>query len=334
MAPKFLLPLSVALLQLGCSKPEPPPTRTEPWPAQSSSARGQLAATGPWEWWIEPRGEGSFVLEAPKRTLRGRVRVVRGELQLDPQNLMGLRGRIALDLGSLVVEGADGEDDRAESSHAQNWLDIGASRPVTERERARWAEFRIQRVVEATPKSAHEGRLTQGTAGLVSAGTVGEGQGDSAEKPQGRKAEVTAEGTLELHGYRIARRVRLALIFHYPDPPSRDSTGSRANAQDQESGAVPEFFGPDALELTTVSPVPVILAEHDIVPRDTLGTLISAELPRLGVEFGKVAKVQVHLFAHPKPSRANPTRRDPALSKPGPQNPTAPGAGVSTKSAP
>jgi hypothetical protein len=135
--------------------------------------------------------------------------------------------------------------------------------------------YRITSVVRAGARVAADGRRTP--ANPADGGTA------EAER---REVELVVDGTLELQGVRVARRAELVLDFYFPGP-ARD--------------AVP----PNRLELRTKRPFSISLADHEIVPRDSRGTLIAGDLRRLGKEVGGEARVSVTLVARPRPA---PTR--------------------------
>jgi hypothetical protein len=258
-------------------------------------------------WELSEDSRASFVLSSRERTIRGGSRVVRGELEVDPADLERTRGTIRVDVGALEVEeeGARGPAapnteassatadasadavtpsasgaphdfvDRGASETARSWLNLGASRPQSDRERRRWAVYRITSVVRAGARVAADGRRTPANPA----------DGGPAEAER-REVELVVDGTLELQGVRVARRAELVLGFHFPGP-ARD--------------AVP----PNRLELRTKRPFPISLADHEIVPRDSRGTLIAGDLRRFGKEVGGEARVSVTLVARPRPA---PTR--------------------------
>src|SRR6185436_10629193 len=129
-------PLCVALLLVACRAEPPTPKRTEPWAAAPPSAAAVRAAT---QFRIEPRCEASISLNGPQRQARGRLRVARGELSIDLDDLVRSRGHVALDVGSLAMDDTKEHRDRRDAgpteasasptrryaAQALDWLDLG-----------------------------------------------------------------------------------------------------------------------------------------------------------------------------------------------------------------
>jgi hypothetical protein len=267
----------LALLLFGCSKPEPAPAeRTEPWPAQPvASAAGRAEQRVRFE--LDERCELGLELPAKEETPRGKLRVARGELEIDLMNLAQSRGTIELDVGSVVMDqdrDAGGEDWSAE---ARAWLEIGDNRPEAERERLRWATFAISEISELSAPAAHSGKR-QALGPADSAGTDPADLADSA--PVGEQRSVTARvsGALSLHGFRVERQLRARAIFRYDAP------------------AVPGAV-PSALRLELVRSLPVSLESHDIKPRDASGVFVSQKTKWLGTRVGRQVNVTGWLSA-------------------------------------
>jgi hypothetical protein len=255
------------------SEPDPPPAPSAPWPAQarSSAQRSQRARFA-----VTRQAQASFELKTRKATHRGALRVARGELDIDLLNLQTTRGHIEVDLTSIRLQDDEGEDDRHASAQAQNWLDLGSSRPAAARERMRWARFVVEEVTDLSAEAAHEGRRQK----PPDPDPDGGGAGGAPAAPVGeiRTVDMTMKGKLRLHGYEVVQVAQLRAAFHYAAPAI--------------AGAAPT-----RVRLTTRRTFPVSLTAHDIRPRDTVGTVIASEMKRLGTEIAREARVSLDLEA-------------------------------------
>lgn len=204
--------------------------------------------------------------------------MVRGDLDIDLLNLEATRGQVEIDLTGLRMQDDEGADDRQASSRAQNWLELGASRPPAARERFRWARFVIESVTDLSAEAAHEGRREKPKAPGPDAGAGGASAAPSGEI---RTVDLTVKGKLRLHGYEVVQVAALRAAFHYAAPAT--------------AGAVPT-----RVVLTTRRTIPVSLTAHDIRPRDALGTVIASEMQLIGTEVAREARVSVLLEATPR----------------------------------
>ena len=273
---------SVALLALAllaaCSRhdpePAPAPTPSEPWPAQRrpSAQRSQEVRFD-----VVSRGEATFVSKTRGATHRGTLRVARGELTVDLLNLESTRGYIELDLTSLRVQDDDGKDDRQASTSAQNWFELGSSRPPAARERFRWARFTIESVAVPSAQAAHEGTLRKPDPRPRDAGAGGAPNDDTGEI---RTVDLSLKGRLRFHDYDTLQVAQVRATFHYGGPST--------------AGAVPTKIG-----IATRSSFPVSLAAYDIRPRDDHGRVIAQQMKLLGTEVAREVRVSVAVEATP-----------------------------------
>ncbi len=249
--------------------------RSEPWVAPSGSSRERSA---PLRLSVAERSETTFVLAAKEGRVAGSFRVARGELETDLYDLGQTRGSILVDLASVMIEGADGGDDRMAAETAQNWLAVGASVPEAEREKLRWARFRIERVEHLRVRAPQQGRRPRGPA-RASAGAPSVG---GAEMDEVRESELDAVGKLLVHGYEVELRVPVTLLFHYQGEPAPGRKPTR-------------------VDIATRSAIPVLLDAHDIRPRDSAGNLLARDLRLLGTKIGREASVSARLTTYPAP---------------------------------
>lgn len=269
--------LAVAALSSACSKKKAQETeRTEPWRVDGVEAGPDLVA----RYVIEPRCEASLELKAKEATPRGAFRVCRGELDVDLSDLAKSHGSLAVDLGSIEMQG-EGDAGRSDeyTSEAEDWLDIGASRPEAERERLRWATFTLASVDELGADSAHGGKLVRGG----SSDDVPAAESDAGDaKRERRLVALRAKGTLLVHGVRVDVTVPMHVVFEY---------AGRA-AADQR---------PERLSLETRRPVTVSLQAHDVKPRNSAGVFLAEGVKLLGTKVGREARVSLSAEAKRAP---------------------------------
>lgn len=264
-----LIAIALALLASACSKPESA-ERKDPWLAAPSTSAARAAAFSRYR--ADTRCEARFELPAREAKPTGMLRVCRGELDVDLVDLARTQGNISIDLGSVEMDGdADGGGANDATRSAQNWLDLGSSRPEAERERLRWATFTLTSIEELSTERASEGKRTKRDE---------PNDGDSGVKTETRNVTFTAKGNLQLHGVRVDVSLPMTAAFHYPEAAAPD-------------------VRPDRIELTSRRPLAVSLATHDIKPRNSQGVVVSADSKLLGVTVGRDAKVSIAVSLRP-----------------------------------
>lgn len=253
----WLLPLCL----LGCSKQEESKP-TAPWLATASASAPTLRA----RYVIAERCRAEVELRAKEANRRGAFRVCRGELDVDLLDLARTRGTLSIDVASIEMagEGDAGRSDE-DTQRAQNWLDVGASRPEAERERLRWATFTLGSIENASAPAAHAGKREATAEPQI------EGDAGSAER---RNVTFTAKGSLELHGVRVEVELPVRASFHY-------------------SGKASAELVPERVSVESRRPLTVALGSHDIKPRDAAGVFMAQEMKLLGRQVGKDARVSL-----------------------------------------
>jgi len=277
------LVLTACLGLAACSKPEPPPERTEPWPAHPPET---ARPTPKIRYALSSESRVDVSLRARDAKLTGEIRVVQGQLEVDLMRLDRTRGTVRVDVGSILMGAGDGTDtDRDQTSEARNWLDLGSNQPESVRARRRWAEFAISEIAEVSAEAAHEGKVTQRGRAAPLTDSPGEDAGDAGDEPAAPVSEIrqvglVAVGALTFHGFRVEHRTRLRAQFHYPAAATATTTPTRVVVE-------------------TRSPLIVPLAAHDIKPRDASGTFIAEGTKMLGTKVGRDARVSLQLVATP-----------------------------------
>jgi hypothetical protein len=281
----ILLVCCGAALSGACSKSEPPPQRTEPWPAP---ALQQPRPPPVVSYSIARQSEILVSLSTREATLSGVMSVVSGSLQVDLHDLSRTRGTIRVDVTSLRMQGSGSvAESRRQTADAHNWLDIGSNQPEPERDRKRWAEFVILEIDEVSTDAAHAGKRVRVVEPRPSSSGMPREPGGSAaglaapRAGEVREVQVLARGELSLHGYRVEHSARLRVRFHYPTAAEAGQT-------------------PSQLTVETRSPLSVSLAAHDIKPRDSSGVFIARDVKLLGVQVARDARVSLRLTALPR----------------------------------
>jgi hypothetical protein len=274
------LSITVLVACTACSKKEPDkPARRDPWLAQQPDAQAGIGMRTKFA--IDPRCDVAVDLPARESTPRGTFRVCKGELDVNLSDLAQSRGTLSIDLGSIEMRG-EGDGGRSDdyTQRAQNWLDIGASRPEAERERLRWATFTLSSVSDASFEAAHLGKVVRDDTPkpTETADIDGDGGKSHAET---RAVSLSVKGDLLLHGIRVELASPIRVLFHYPDGAAADRS-------------------PDRIRLETTRPIPIPLKLHDIQPRSSSGTHLSEEMKLVGSKVGADAKISFSIGASTK----------------------------------
>jgi hypothetical protein len=267
----FVFVLSAcALVACRRESDEVAPAPTAPWaaprPTSSTEAPGKSPeATTPYR--VTPGSTVSVELPAREAKPSGVFRVVRGRLEVDARQLDNTRGTVTIDLGSILMKADDAALERESTQRARNWLNLGSARPDAEIERLRSARFSIQKITKVSAPSGDLGKVKPPDVGAP-AGT------------ERRVVTLEAVGQLELNERRTLHTLSLVAELDYAGPAT--------------PGALPT-----QIRVSTTRPFDVVLAEHDIVPRDAQGRLLSADLGLFGRSVGQTARLQAELLLAP-----------------------------------
>jgi len=144
------LALSAITVIAGCSKDPASNARTAPSAAAAAGAGQKRLEVA--------EGTATFLIDAPLEKIKGRSAKVRGNLDIDPQNLKASKGQIELDLDDLRTETfTDDGKNKAQTGHAKNWFEIGPDVDAKRREENRWARFTIKSIDETSAAKAGDG---------------------------------------------------------------------------------------------------------------------------------------------------------------------------------
>jgi hypothetical protein len=179
-------------------------------------------------------------------------------------NLANSRGEVRADLETLKTHTFGDTKDEKQTEHALTWLEVGPQAPANVKGSNRWATFAI--------------RSIDGLSATDLTKVVPEKSGDGDV----RTVTLIAHGDFLLHGHKAAKDAGLEVTFHYP------------------SGA-PPGSKPTGIDIHSKTPVHVVLADHEVKPRDNLGALAQNALGLLGTKVAETADVTLDLHASPVP---------------------------------
>jgi hypothetical protein len=217
---------------------------------------------------IDPASKTAIDMPAPKERIKGETTAAKGTLHVDLADLAMTRGDVYIDLDTFATHTfGDAEKDATQTHHAHTWLQIDDMvKDPAMRERNRWVHFAIRSIdgLSATDISK------------VAPTTVG---GDDV-----RTVALVAHGDIEVHSLpsKTQRDASLEVRVHVP-------AGSPATAK------------PTSIELVSREPssLQILLADHDVKPRDAEGILAQKAFGLIGTKVAEVANVSVNLVAKP-----------------------------------
>jgi hypothetical protein len=177
-----------------CAKKEPKPLRTEPWlahPPPGSEAKGD-AGTKAIHYAITAQSLVRFELPSRRGVVRGTVRRVSGEFDLDPGDLSRSRGQVRADLTSLSLQSTAESDGAALLARALSALELSDAGPSSES-----ASFELTALEDLSAPGLEPAPETD------------------AATPFTRRLRATAVGNFLLHGFRVVRRAPLEAEFGF-----------------------------------------------------------------------------------------------------------------------
>jgi hypothetical protein len=256
----------VVLAVSGCSKEK---SEASEAPAASSASPSVSPPSAPSpasvKYVIDPMGKTSIDMPAPAEHIKADSSASSGELRVDLMNLANSRGEVRVDLTTLRTRTfGEAAKDGKQTEHAITWLEVGDKVSPEVRERNRWVSFTIRSIDGLSSPD-----LTKVVAGKIADDEV-------------RTVTLTAHGDFLLHGHKVDKAVALEARFHYPAGASPDSKPAR-------------------LDLVTKVPLHVVLAEHDVKPRDNLGAIAQGAFGLLGTKVAETADVTLDLHARLAP---------------------------------
>jgi hypothetical protein len=188
----------VAVALAACHRAPKQPDRTAPWLASANPSASSAPPLRRLHYSLE-RGELNFELPARHGNPKGTLAHLRGELDVDLDDLSHTTGNVAFDLRELGLAAGDEHSDATNTARALAWLELGPGVDSDKRDLAEHANFVI-------------GSLDAGH--LVAAPS-----GDRRAPRRELESRWSVQGELSLHGVRapVNGDVNLSLVPG-PDP--------------------------------------------------------------------------------------------------------------------
>lgn len=260
-----LFALSIA----GCDKKD---TAREPVPVPAASATALAPSTaGPSSSVVKMkvRSDGTTTIDmpAPKEHIKAKTTVAAGSLEVDLADLSKTRGEVKVDLTSLkTMTFGDPTKDDSQTSHALTWLEVGDAEkeklPDAVKASNKFAVFAIRAI---------DGLAVSDLAKVSP--TTDKGQ-------DVRTVELVAHGELLIHGHKVNKDVPLVVKVVHP-------TGAATTSK------------PTSITITTKEPVKVVLADHEVRPRDDVGKVAKAAFKLIGTKVADTASISMDFTALP-----------------------------------
>ena len=217
---------------------------------------------------IDPKGKTAIDMEAPKEHIKATTDSAAGTLEVDLMNLANTRGEVKVDLSTLKTSTFnDASKDSAQTGHALTWLEVADAEkeklPDEVKTQNRYAVFAIRSV---------DG-LNASDLSKVEASTSGSGD-------EVKTVSLVAHGEFLLHGRKMNKDIPLEVSFRVASGSAKDAI-------------------PTQIDVTTKSPFSVILAEHDVKPRDSFGKIAKGAFNLFGTKVAETAKITMEMHARP-----------------------------------
>lgn len=216
---------------------------------------------------IDRASKTTLELDAPKENIKAATSAAEGSLDIDLTDVASSRGEVKVDLSTLKTSTfGDASKDAAQTTHAKTWLEVadGESGKLDDATKAanRWAVYAIRSVQNPSATDVTKVAPTQ------------EGGEDV------RTVTMTTKGEILIHGHKVDRDADLEVKFHYP------------------TGGDP--MKPTSIGVKTRKPFRIVLAEHDVKPRDGFGKLAKGSFNLLGTKVADNADISLDFKATPK----------------------------------
>jgi hypothetical protein len=238
-------------------------------PAASSLAPSVLAPSAKVKKFVVDEGKASLEMEAPKETIKATATSGPGALDVDFADLTRSRGEVKIDLTTLTTATFAGKeaDNASQTAHARTWLEVadgkGGKLDEKVKEANRYAVYAIRSIENASATDVAKVAVTKDGADEV------------------RTVALTTRGELLVHGHKVEREAELDVGFRY------------------DAGA--DADRPRAITIKTRKPFRVVLADHDVKPRDDLGKIAKGSFHLLGTKVADNADITLDLRAKPRP---------------------------------
>lgn len=260
----LVLALSQLTLGVGCDD-----KKTSLAPAASSLAPSTAPpAASTMKFTVDSASKTSLEMEAPKEKIKATTTGAAGSLDVDLKRIESSRGEVKIDLATLTTKTFDDAGkDASQTTHARTWLEVadGESGKLEEavKNTNRYAVYAIRAIENPTASDVTKVAATKEDADDV------------------RTVVMRTKGELLIHGHKVDREAEVEVKFHYPaggDP------------------AKPTWIG-----IKSKTPFHVVLAEHDVKPRDGFGKIAKGSFNLLGTKVADNAEIQLDLRAKAQP---------------------------------
>lgn len=243
----------VCPLLAACGKKEETTTLAAPATMLAESKPAPEAKTV--HYLVDKDGKTSIDMPAPKEHIKAKTTAAAGALDVDLANLANTRGEVKIDLSTLTTfTFGDKDKDEAQTEHARTWLEAVVEGKV--HEEGRWAIFAIRSI---------DGLSATDASKIAPVTESGEDV---------RTVTLTAHGDFLLHGRKSSKDVKLQAKLHY-------------------SAGAPSTSTPIRIDITSAEPLQIVLAEHDVKPRDTFGKIAQGSFHLLGTKVAESASVSI-----------------------------------------
>ncbi|HRG98910.1 MAG TPA: hypothetical protein PLR99_21820 [Polyangiaceae bacterium] len=216
---------------------------------------------------LRPAGTTSIDMPAPKEHIKAQTTVAAGNLDVDLMDLSQTRGEVKVDLTSLkTATFGDATKDGTQTMHALTWLEVGDAEkeklPEAVKAANKFAVFAIRSI---------DGLAVKDLAKVAPATDKGQDV---------RTVELVAHGELLIHGHKVNKDVPLVVKISHP-------AGAATTTK------------PTSIGITTKEPLKVVLAEHEVRPRDDVGKIAKAAFNLIGTKVADSASISMDFSAVP-----------------------------------
>ena len=218
---------------------------------------------------IDSASKTSLEMEAPKEKIKATSTGGTGSLDVDLKKIESSRGEVKMDLTTLTTNTFENnpKDNAAQTTHARTWLEVadGESGKLDEAVKAtnRYAVYAIRSIENPSASDVTKLPATKE-------------DGDDV-----RTVVMRTKGELLIHQHKVEREAEVEVKFHYP-------VGGDATK--------PMWMG-----IKTKTPFHVVLAEHDVKPRDGFGKIAKQSFNLLGTKVADNAEITLDLRAKAQP---------------------------------
>jgi hypothetical protein len=255
--------VAAALLLVACDKGGSGGANVAP-SASSLAPSVAAPASMAWKLKVDTKGHTEIDMPGPNEHIKAETTGSMGSVDVDLMNIPATRGEIKVDLQSLNLKTFDdAAKNKSQTEHAQTWLEAAPKLKPDVVEANRYAVFAIRSVDNASVVDLTKTALAPGKDGKLE-----------------KKVTATVKGELLVHGHKKDKAVDVDITFVYP------------------AGAKPADK-PESMVIKTKSPLVITLDEHEIKPRDNVGSIAKEAFKLLGTKVADTASVTFEFSATP-----------------------------------